>query len=186
MVADSSSQLQVQVDRLNRRLRRLQLVLVLMAFSAIGILLVEGIFAQGPTTLRARSLIIEDEAGKARVILGAPVPGPQRISPSTGMIILDKNGVERFGVGLLDNGNMAMGFDAPPGTGDPRNRERINLVADANGSAWIRFLNRQTRVPARLLLDERDQFYLEFLDFGNGKVTSKRISFAGEQTSELP
>jgi hypothetical protein len=39
------------------------------------------------------------------------------------MIILDPEGFERFGVGLMDNGQMGMGFDAPRGKGDDRNRE---------------------------------------------------------------
>jgi hypothetical protein len=181
---NSPSHLQGQIDRLNKRLRRLQWSVLLVA--ALGLLLAIGVAAQGRTMLRVRSLIIEDEAGKARVILGAPVSGPQRISSSTGVIILDENGVERFGVGLLANGNMIMGFDAPPGTGDERNRERLSLGADAAGGAFLMFHNRKTQVPGRLMVDDNDQFYLEFLDFGNGKVTSKRISFPGEQTLELP
>ena len=79
---------------------------------------------------------------------------------------------------------MVMGFDAPLGTGDPRNRERINIVADAAGGAYIRFLNRKTFVPGRLILDGKDQFYLEFLDFSEGKTVSRRISFKGEEKVE--
>jgi hypothetical protein len=101
------------------------------------------------------------------------------------MIVLDENGVERFGLGLQATGNMVMGFDAPRGTGDERNRERITLVADSKGSAWVRFLNRQTRVPGRLMLDDNDQFYLELLDYQNGTLTSKRIGFSGEVTTQL-
>ena len=77
-----------------------------------------------------------------------------------------------------------MGFDAPPGTGDPRNRERIDIVADAAGRAYIRFLNRKTFVPGRLVLDDQDQFYLEFLDFQDGKTVSRRIGFKGEEKVE--
>jgi hypothetical protein len=89
--------------------------------------------------------------------------------------------VERFAVGLQANGRVVMGFDAPPGTGDPRNRERITLVADAAGGAYLRFLNRKTQVPGRLVLDDNDQFYLEFLEFTDAKVTTKRIGFKGEE-----
>lgn len=143
--------------------------------------------AQETRVLRVRTLIVEDENGRDRVVLGAPVPDPKegrRASPSVGLVINDPNGLERFGVGLQANGRMVMGFDAPPGTGDSRNRERINIVADANGGAYIRFLNRKTFVPGRLILDDKDQFYLEFLDFPEGKTVSRRISFNGEQIVE--
>ena len=185
MIASSPRDLQDQIDRLNGRLRRLQLTILAVVVGALGLLLTTGISAQGPTTLRVRSLVVEDENGKARVILGAPLPDIGRISSATGLVINDENGIERFGVSLLGNGNMNMGFDAPLGTGDPRNRERINLSADAKGSAYVRFLNRKTLVSGRLMLDDNDDFYLEFLDFQDGKATSKRIGFKGELTNQL-
>lgn len=138
--------------------------------------------AQDARAIRARSLIIEDAAGRDRIVFGAPLADPQgRVSPTTGMRINDPQGAERFFVGLFDNNRVVMGFDAPPGTGDPRNRERITLVADANGGAYIRFLNRKTSVPGRLILDEDDRLYLEFNDTVDGKFTTRRIGFGGEQ-----
>ena len=56
---------------------------------------------------------------------------------------------------------MVMGFDAPPGTGDDRNRERINIVADEKGGAHIRFLDRRTSVASRMYLDEQNQVWLK-------------------------
>ena len=127
------------------------------------------------------------------MILGAPVPdspaeGKKRINPASGMIILDPNGYERFGVGLMDNGQMGMGFDAPPGTGDERNRERLHFIADKDGGAMIRFLNRKTSVPGWLRLGEDDQLYLEFIEVqkDKNKVVRKRQSFAGADTIEEP
>ena len=123
-------------------------------------------------------------------MIGSPVPDPKegkRLNPSTGMVINDINGYERFGLGLTQDNRMGMGFDAPPGKGDDRNRERINIVADDNGGAYLRFLNRKTGVVGRLILDAEDQFYLEFLDFPVGKVLSRRIGFKGEQPAvDLP
>jgi hypothetical protein len=65
--------------------------------------------------IKTRGVIIVDEKGRERVIMGAPVPDPpvegrKRVNPAHGMIILDQQGYERFGVGLMDNGQMAMGF----------------------------------------------------------------------------
>lgn len=73
-----------------------------------------------------------------------------------------------------------MGFDAPPGTGDERNRERINISADAKGGAYIRFLNRKTIVPGLLQLGDDDRLYLDFLDVQPSKVVRRRIGFSGE------
>ena len=168
-----------------RRRRQLTMALVI-GIAALSFSTLMG-NAQDTRVVRVRTLIVEDESGRDRVVLGAPVPdikGGGRISPSVGLVINDAEGLERFAVGLQANGRMVMGFDAPPGTGDPRNRERINIVADAVGGAYIRFLNRKTSVPGRLILDDKDQFYLEFLDFPEGKTLSRRISFKGEEKVE--
>jgi hypothetical protein len=141
--------------------------------------------------LKTRGVIIVDEQNRQRVILGAPVPDPpaegrKRVNPASGMIILDPQGYERFGVGLMDNGQMGMGFDAPPGTGDDRNRERLHFVADKDGGAMIRFLNRKTSVPGWLRLGEDDKLYLEFIDVqkDQNKVIRKRQGFTGSETIE--
>jgi hypothetical protein len=142
--------------------------------------------------LRTRGVVIVDEQNRERVILGAPVPDPpkvgKRINPAHGMIILDPEGYERFGVGLMDNGQMGMGFDAPRGKGDDRNPERISIVADKDGGAMIRFLNRQTGVPGWLRLGEDDKLYLEFIDVqkDKNKVIRRKIGMTGEETTEEP
>jgi len=57
-----------------------------------------------------------------------------------------------------------------------------------SGMSWpmpfIRFVNRKTYVPGRLILDKDDQFYLEFLNFPEGKTVSRRISFKGDEKLE--
>ena len=176
----------VRVAALERHLRRVQLALALttcaLLMTALWSVVVH---AQDNKTVRVRTLVVEDASGRDRIVLGAPLADPQgRVSPSTGLRINDPQGVERFAVGLLDNGRVVMGFDAPPGTGDPRNRERLTLVADDSGGAYIRFLNRKTGVPGRLILDEDDQFYLEFIERRDGKTMIKRVGFSGERIVE--
>jgi hypothetical protein len=189
-----------KIDRLTKILLVMLIVGVwgLLLQSAIGYWSVE---AQSKDTLsktdevlpvlKTRGVIIVDEQNRQRVILGAPVPDPpaegrKRVNPASGMIILDPQGYERFGVGLMDNGQMGMGFDAPPGTGDDRNRERLHFVADKDGGAMIRFLNRKTSVPGWLRLGEDDKLYLEFIDVqkDQNKVIRKRQGFAGSETIE--
>ena len=178
--------LQQRIDHLERRLRFLYgTPLLILMLTIAGVLMQSGKAQQNPaaTVLRAHGIIIEDERGRERIANGSPVPDPkegQRRSPSTGLVINDATGYERFGLGLSDDGLVEMVFDAPPGTGDPRNRERINIVADPKGGAYIRFLNRKTQASGFLRLDDEDQFYLEFVDFREGKVVGRRISFKGE------
>jgi hypothetical protein len=137
--------------------------------------------------LRARGLIIVDERGRERIFIGSPVPDPKeggRRKPATGITINDPAGFERFGLGLFEDNRVIMGFDAPRGTGDERNRERITISAEADGGGYIRFLNRKTFVPGILQLGDDDRLYLDFLDFQPGKVIRRRIGFNGEQKIE--
>ena len=179
------NQVYVRIAQLERRVRTLQLVALLGAAVAVCAVTATSPRAQGDKIIRARSLVIEDSGGRDRIILGAPLADPQgRVRPSTGLVINDEQGAERFAVGLLDNHRLVMGFDAPPGTGDPRNRERITIVADDTGGAYFRFLFRQTRVAVRLLHDSAYRLYLEFLDMRDGKTMIKRLGFDGERTVE--
>ena len=137
--------------------------------------------------LKARGLIIVDERGRERIFIGSPVPDPKegaRRKPATGITINDPAGFERFGLGLSEDNRMVMGFDAPRGTGDERNRERITVVADADGGGYIRFLNRKTFVPGILQLGDDDRLYLDFVDIQPNKVVRRRIGFSGEQKIE--
>jgi hypothetical protein len=144
--------------------------------------------------IRTRGLIIVDEQGRDRVILGAPVPDPphvgKRINPAHGIIILDQQGYERWGVGLMDNtGQMGMGFDAPPDPANPKkNPERLHFIADGKGGAMIRFLNRQTGVPGWIRLGEDDKLYFEFIDVqkDKNKVIKRQLGIDGEKMVEQP
>jgi hypothetical protein len=137
--------------------------------------------------VRTRSLIIEDAEGRPRILLGSPIRDRQQTGNTrTGIIINDADGVERFGLGLNNAGSVIMGFDAPPGKGDDRNRERITIVADGNGGAYIRFLDRKTRVPARLFLDEDNRVWLEFNDAQEQQIVRRRFGFSGEQKLQEP
>ena len=63
-------------------------LLVVVAVSAITL---PSVTAQGqPEVLRARGLIVVDEQGRERIVIGSPVPDPRegkRLNPSTGMVI---------------------------------------------------------------------------------------------------
>jgi hypothetical protein len=138
--------------------------------------------------IHAKGLVIEDDKGRNRIILGSPVPNPiegQRSSSESGMIINDTAGFERFGLGLQSNGRFVLGLDAPVNKGDNTNRERITLVADENGSAYIRFLNRRTLAVGLLQLDDSDLFSLKFVQMDSNKIKIRQYAFKGEKTFEV-
>jgi hypothetical protein len=93
------------------------------------------------------------------------------------LIVEDANGRARVVLGPLD---------APPGTGDDRNRERINLVADEKGGAWIRFLDRRPSVVSRMYLDEQNRAWLSFTDFSQTPAMIRRYGLTGEDVLRPP
>ena len=138
--------------------------------------------------LRVRSLIIEDANGQPRILIGSPAPERNAGgNPRTGIIINDATGAERFGLGLLERSDrVVMGFDAPRGKGDDRNRERITIVADENGGSHIRFMDRTTSIPARLYLDDQNRVWMEFVSVQEKEIVRKRIGFSGEEIIRAP
>jgi hypothetical protein len=134
-----------RIRLLESQVRVLKALMAGVSVLAVVLAIVPRSQAQVTDTLRVRQLIVEDTDGRARVVLGyLDAPGNTR---RIGMRINDPKGAERFGLSFREDGTMGMGFDAPPGTGDDRNRERINIVADEKGGAHIRFLDRVAHVP---------------------------------------
>ena len=159
-----------------------------IACGVLSVLLVGAIWmprpaAQSNDPIRARGLIIEDASGRPRISIGAPIPGDNRTANfRTGMRINDPNGAERMGLTVDERGAMILGLDAPVDTGDNRNRERITIVADQDGGAHIRFLDRRTSVPARWYLDDQNRVWMEFSDYTQQPTVRRRIGLKGEET----
>ena len=172
-----------RVEAVERRIRwAICLGIAIAVFAGLATTTV-GLVAQDSPNVRVRSLVVEDEQGRARIVLGAPLPADGRnTNLRSGIRINDPNGVERFGLTLFEDGRMVMGLDAPPGSGDDRNRERISLVADQEGGAYIRFLDRRTLIAGRLVLSPDNKLWLEFLDVTEKEIVRRRIGFTGEET----
>jgi hypothetical protein len=171
-----------RVTTLERQLRRQRYtslaILALVAFA----LSLPSLEAQQPAdTLRTRRLIVEDESGRPRITLGAPLTGIG--TARTGLRISDTKGFERLGMNLFDDGRMVVGIDGPPPTSGPvGNLERINLVADADGTSYIVFKDRRTSVVARLYVDASDRPFLEFSDYTKDPAVRRRIGLASEDS----
>jgi len=168
-----------QLNRLERQLRLLKIAAAVLAILAIAFALAPRPSAQQPESMRVRQLIVEDADGRARVVLGPLDSGRNR---RAGLRINDTNGVERFGVAVMEDGNTVLGLDAPPGTGNDANRERITLVTDPTGGAYMRFLDRRTSVVSRMYLDEQNRAWLSFSDFTQTPAVIRRYGLTGEET----
>ncbi len=174
-----------RLERLERTTRRAR---VFAAAAGIGLLAawVTGAARQQEPlrqdVIRARLLVIEDEQGRDRVVLGAPMPDGRQY---TGMKILDPDGAEQFAVSLKPDGSVSMGFDTRPGVGDPRNRERLNMGVTTTGQGWIRFLDNRTRARMFVTLDSADAPWVQFLEWPDDqRILVRQIGFSGEKTLE--
>ena len=183
---ETAAELSERIHLIERQLRQWRAAFVVTVAAAAAIAALTSSVRAQNDVVRTRGVVIEDASGRERIVIGAPVMEPSgRQSPCTGLRVNDPQGAERLGICLAANGRMVVGLDAPPGKGDDRNRERITVVANEDGGAHVRFLNRKTGVPGRLVLGEDDKLYLEFNQAVDGKVRVKRIGFDGERVSDL-
>src|SRR5436309_1223104 len=106
--------LRKRIEHLERRQYLLSALLLLILISATaGVMLQPGSAAQqpAPAILRAHAIIIVDDRGRERIIMGSPVPDPRegkRRTASAGLVVNDASGNERFGFGLGEDGRMIM------------------------------------------------------------------------------
>ena len=177
-----------EVNRLGARVRALEAQLLVLKLVAAGAVVAGAVLAtmshtqaqQATDTLRVRQLIVEDTDGRARIVLGyLDADGNHR---RMGIRLNDPRGAERVGLSYRqDDGSVVFGLDAPPGTGDDRNRERITLVADGKGGAHLRFLDRKTNAVSRMYLDEQDKVWMQFSDFTQTPALIRRYGLQGEE-----
>lgn len=184
MDADPVS-LAARLESLERTTRRTRLFAAATAIGLVASWLTAGAWPQGPPgqeTMRTRLLIIEDAQGRDRIVFGAPMPDGREF---TGMKILNPDGEEQWGLSLRPDGRVSMGFDARPGLGDPRNRERLNLGVTATGQGWIRYLDNQTRARLLLQLDSTETPVLEFLHWPDDeRIRVRQLGFSGDKSLE--
>ena len=173
----------VRLVRLERQIRILKEIAAAAAVLAVVLATVPRSQAQQAQqtgdVLRVRQLVVEDAEGRGRMVLGyLDAPGNTR---RFGIRINDPRGAERFGVAYQESGSTVIGLDAPPGTGDDRNRERITLVADEKGGAHIHFLDRTTSVVSRMYLDDQNKVWMQFSDFRQTPPLIRRYGLTGEE-----
>src|SRR6476646_3423745 len=118
----------LSLEHLQQQIRNLKIVTAFMGTALV--VLVIAAFQQAPSSvIRARGIIIEDQAGRERILIGAPIPAAKnRVRTDTarvaqlwagrfpspaqymeyykgyrhtmdGMLVLDENGVDRVAIG---------------------------------------------------------------------------------------
>ncbi len=100
----AGSDLESQVSRLEKRLRRLQVLTFLSIAVLVTVLsfLANNYFASRKSlgVLRVKGLIVEDAAGRERILMGAPIPGQRKRRDDTvGLIVLGESGADRIAIG---------------------------------------------------------------------------------------
>jgi hypothetical protein len=154
--------------------RRLRFTIAAWVATMVAVLLFGGWQSRDRHhVITAKRIIIEDEQGVQRLILGAPSPDPvmhgkvqKRRSPFSGLVINDAKGDERGGIGMMDDGTMSMCFDQngrertcsyvlPNGragvlVSDPQGRDRISLTSEPDGTPTIQLFDEQQRLTSSL------------------------------------
>jgi hypothetical protein len=124
--------------------------------------------------VRARQLIIVDEKGTNRIVIG-PIPDPQmagkrmkRRSPATGIQVNDITGNERVGLAILDDGSAVVGID------DELGQERAHLYFLPNKGAGMLLHGDNEKENISLLIPRGDQSVpkLEMTDLKGNRVAA--------------
>jgi hypothetical protein len=131
------------VEKRQTRLFATGVLVVLCFVGAMGFLVRATRALQKPQVLRVRQLVVVDEHGTERVIIGAPLPDPmilgkrhRRDGPVSGVIIADSTGTERGGYVTSDQGDNALL------TLDGQGFQTVLLLAEADGSTMFRIWDR--------------------------------------------
>ena len=189
-MSDRLHQLELRIDRLEASRRRWRggALGALVALSAlVGI----GWTRQAEISdeVRTRKLVVVDENDVPRVVIAQDPNDTQRRSRACGIVINDKTGAERFGVGVMEDDTVNMGFDAAAGVGHPM-RDRVAIGVRPDGSGYVMLINNDTKVPVRLVADGDTSKGggIEFLDYdrANSKVIIRRISFDDDRKTDVP
>ncbi len=178
------SSLEQRVHTLETKIRRDR---VLAGVALALALCLSAASRETPATITARRILVVDDEGRTRIVLGQDPKDTQRRSRACGITLHDATGAERFGVGTMDDLSVTMGFDAPAGVGHAM-RDRIGLAVSPDGSARIDLIDNRTFLPVRLVSEAEGGGGVEFFDYDlpNKKCTVTRLNSKGEEKRVLP
>ena len=147
----SSSSLEQRVAYLEIALRRARIMVSLLVL--VGLVVLAAGFGsregQVADEVRTHRLVVLDDSGHTRAVIGQDPAHVQRIARAAGLLLYDK-GNERGGFSTLGDGSVVIGLDAPVGVGAAM-RDRIGLKVFPNGAAYVMLIDNQTGAVARLI-----------------------------------
>ncbi len=144
-----SAEYEARLEAAERNVRRLALALAsLVALAVLGFTGRAGMANQTADVVTARGLVILDEAGRARIVIGAPAAAAHddaRLAQATGMVVLDTLDRLSAAVGsdpplILEDGTLAERIGSSNGLTfyDPRDgKERGGIGAFEDGRANV-------------------------------------------------
>ena len=147
-----SSSLEQRVTDLESRLRRTRIVASLVVLVGLVVLGAGFTARRGGAAdeVRTHRLIVLDDSGRTRAVIGQDPANVQRIARAAGLILYDDKGNERGGFSTLGDGSVVIGLDAPVGVGAAM-RDRIGLKVFPNGAAYVMLIDNETGAVARLI-----------------------------------
>jgi len=175
-----------RIEALERRLAWMKTAALTGGLCVIGVFLVGASSSKDePRELTVKRLVVVDEEGKPRVVIGEDAKSADRVSRAAGIILHDKSGAERAGFSTMADGSVVLGMDAPAGVGSPM-PDRIGLKVYSDGSATVSLIGNDTRIPVQLVSEAKGGGGVEFLDYDLTKRLAfiKRVDFKGESTTE--
>jgi len=149
---NSSSSLEQRVAYLEIALRRARIMASLVL--VIGLVVLAAGFGsrrgQVADEVRTHRLVVFDDSGHTRAVIGQDPVHVQRIARASGLLLYDDKGNERGGFSTFDDGSVVIGLDAPVGVGAAM-PDRIGLKVFPNGAAYVMLIDNQTGPVARLI-----------------------------------
>lgn len=172
---------------LERRLRRTQIafagVVACCLLAALGA-------PQGKDAvskeLRTQRLVVVDDKGVPRVVIGQDAVDTQRRSRAAGLYVMDSKGDERGGFSTMDDGSAVFAMDAPRGVGAPM-PDRLGLVVGADGSSYVMLIDNKTRAVAKMTADADGNGGLQVFKWEMEKkqVLVKTLTYDGDKTETV-
>lgn len=133
--------------------------------------------------IRTERLVVVDDTGAPRVLIGQDRKDTQRKSRAAGITIIDDKGAERGGMGTMEDGSVVLALDAPHGVGNPM-PDRIGMRVGAKGVSDFMVIDNAARVVVRLFAEADDGGSGGIQLFKRGadqKTKTKTITFDGEK-----
>lgn len=140
-----------------------------------------------PDEVRARRLVIVDDAGRTRVEIAQDPRDSQRRSRSVGLTVFDSTGAERGGLSTYDDGTVGYGMDSPRGVGAAMG-ERLSMSVGADGSADVMLLDNLTRAVTRLQSDGDGNGGVQVFkwDMEGKRIRIRTVVYDGDRHETMP